>query len=167
MNLPFWRAFAVVVAVTGLCALAAAFWAHFRPPYVVALGTPIRHDDFLFTVIKIRAHRLPDRTTVYRVDVKVNSEAKVVNYQWRDDIAYVRAFDSAGFGHDFYPSTHGSFIVPPGQERTAHLEFRIPPDVSSANLRFWDGIFMGDALNGAAYAKAIVPLADYHPPFGT
>jgi len=142
-------------------------WPQIRPPYVVAVGTPIRHDDFLFTVTRIRQHPLQDGTRQYRVAVRVKNEAKIVNYRWRDTIAYVRAFDSGGFGHNFYPLTSGGFVLPPGAERTAELEFRIPTSVSSASLRFWDGIFMGDAFNGANYSKAIVPLEAYHPPFGT
>ncbi len=121
-------------------------WPQIRPPYVVALGTPIQHDDFFFTVTQIRAHTLPNGTRQYRVAVKIQNRAKTVNYQWRDTIAYVRAFDSGGFGHNFYPLTSGGFVLQPGAERTAELDPRIPTDLSSANLRFWDGIFMGDAI---------------------
>jgi len=136
-------------------------------PHVVAVGTPIRHDDFLFTVASIHRSRSHDGTAHYRVAVLVQNQAKVVDYQWRDSIASVRAFDKGGFGHDFYPLTRGSFILHAGEEKTANLTFDVPAGYSSANLRFWDGIFMGDALNGSAYGKAIVPLEAYNPPFGT
>jgi hypothetical protein len=34
----------------------------------------------------------------------------------------------------------------------------VPANSSRPMLRFWDGVFMGDALNGVAYAHAAVPL---------
>jgi hypothetical protein len=163
----FWFVTASLVAAVFILILGFAAWATLRAPYVVMVGTPIRHDDFLFTVTRIGRQQLAGGTTLYRVGVNVQNEAKVVNYRWRDDIAYVRAFDGQGFGHNFSSSTYGSFVLAPGEARTARLEFRIPPDVSSPALHFWDGIFMGDALNGAAYTKAVVPLGAYNPPFGT
>lgn len=142
-------------------------WTRFRPPYPVAVGTPIRHDDFLFTVTAIQRQTLSGGGASYHITVNVENQAKAVSYQWRDSIAYVRAFDPNGYGHDIFTQTNGSFTLPPGESRTAHLLFYVPPTMSSANLRFWDGIFMGDFLNGATYAKAIVPLEPYHPPIGT
>jgi hypothetical protein len=159
----------LIAIVASIIVVGGAFtaWAFVRTPYVVAVGAPIRHDDFLFTVTAIQRGRLPSGTAQYRVAVRVQNRAKIVDYQWRDTIAHVRAFDSAGFGRDFLPLTNGSFRLRAGQERTAQLTFEVPAGYSSANVRFWDGIFMGDALNGAAYGKAIVPLEAYHPPFGT
>jgi len=162
-----WYAAGGTAAVILLLAAGFAAWAILRVPHVVAVGTPIQHDDFFFTVMQTKRRQLPDGTAQYRVAVVVQNWAKIVDYHWRDEIAYVRAFDNQGFGHNFYPVTHRSFILPAGAARTVELEFRVPPGLSSANLRFWDGIFMGDVLNGAAYGKAIIPLEDYHPPFGT
>jgi hypothetical protein len=156
-----------IVAAIVLTGGAFAAFAFARTPYVVAVGTPIRHDDFLFTVTEIHASRLEGGGARYRVAVRVQNQAKVVGYQWRDTIALVRAFDTAGFGRNFLPLTDGSFILQAGEERTVQLTFDVPAGYSSANLRFWDGIFMEDALNGGAYGKAIVPLEAYHPPFGT
>jgi hypothetical protein len=153
---------AIVIAAAGLAAFAVA-----RTPYVVAVGSPIRHDDFLFTVTAVHRTRLADGTAQCRVAVLVQNQAKVVDYQWRDSIAYVRAFDNGGYGHNFFSTTHGSFVIRAGEERTANLTFDVPRGYSSANVRFWDGIFMGDALDGGAYGKAIVPLEAYHPPSGT
>ena len=167
MHKKIWYAAGAAAALIALLVVAFLAWAIPRVPHVVAVGTPIQHDDFFFTVMQTKQHRLPDGTAQYRVAVVVRNAAKVVNYQWRDAIAYVRAFDDRGFGHDFYPLTHRSFILPAGSARTTELEFRVPRGFSSANLRFWDGIFMGDAFNGGAYAREIVPLEDYHPPFGT
>ena len=162
-----WYVLAGALAIVVLIMLALAAFSLSRTPYVVAVGTPIQHDDFFFTVTAISRHRFADGSAHYSVSVRVQNQAKVVDYQWRDSIAYVRAFDSGGFGHDFFPVTHGSFTLRAGEERTAKLAFDVPRGYSSANLRFWDGIFMGDALNGGAYTKAIVPLEAYHPPFGT
>ncbi|HLI96425.1 MAG TPA: hypothetical protein VKT72_10105 [Candidatus Baltobacteraceae bacterium] len=164
-----WNGFAakaVVVAVI-LAVIGYPAWVKLRPPYVVAVGTPIRHDDFFFTVKRVTVQRLSDGFTLYHVTINVNNAAKIVNYHWRDDIAYVRAFDDRGFGHDFFSETRGSFTLAAGDARDAELAFRLPNGASSPGVYFWDGIYMGDALNGVAYAKAVVPLADYHPPFGT
>jgi hypothetical protein len=162
-----WFAVAGAAAVLSLLVVGLAAWAIPRIPQVVAVGTPIQHDDFSFTVIQSRRRQLPDGTTQYRVAVVVRNGAKIVNYQWRDAIAYVRAFDDRGFGQNFYPVTHRSFFLPAGSARTTELEFVVPRGFSSANLRFWDGIFMGDAFNGGSYGREIVPLEAYHPPFGT
>jgi hypothetical protein len=162
-----WYAAGGAAALALLLVVGFAAWAIPRIPHVVAVGTPIQHDDFFFKVIQTKRRQLPDRTALYHVAVVVRNGAKMVDYQWRDAIAYVRAFDDRGFGHDFYPLTHRSFILRAGSARTTELEFRIPPGFSSANLRFWDGIFMGDAFNGGAYSREIVPLEPYHPPFGT
>jgi hypothetical protein len=157
---------ALAVTVVALLVLY-ALWTRLRPPYVVAIGTPIRHDDFLFTVTHIEREPSSGAGTLYDIAIRVQNQARVVDYRWRDDIAYVRAFDDRGFGHDFFPLSRRAFVVRAGETADAHLQFRIPRDVSSPGLYFWDGIYMGDALNGAAYAKAVTPLAAYHPPLGT
>jgi hypothetical protein len=162
-----WYPFAIAAAIVVVAGGAFAAWVVTRVPYVVAVGTPIRHDDFLFTVTAIHRTRLPDGTAHYRVAVLVQNQAKVVDYQWRDTIASVRAFDGEGYGHDFFSTTRGSFVLRAGEKHTVNLTFDVPAGYSSANLRFWDGIFMGDAFNGGAYGKAIVPLEAYRPPFGT
>lgn len=156
-----------IAAALVLLVMTLAVWAKVRTPYVVTLGTPIQHDDFFFTVTRIEPQRLSGGSVLYRVTVNVRNAAKVVNYRWRDSIAHVRAFDAGGFGHDFFSETAGSFTLTPGDSRDAVLLFRIPGTVSSPGVYFWDGVGMGDALDGVAYAKAVVPLADYHPPFGT
>jgi hypothetical protein len=157
----------VRAAIALLVLLLFAAWVKLRAPHVVAIGTPIRHDDFMFTVTRVQQSLLRDGSSLYRVTVNVRNEAKVVNYQWRDEVAYVRAFDERGFGHNFSSSTRRSFVLAPGGDRDAHLLFRLPKSVSSAGMYFWDGIYMGDAFNGGAYTKAVVPLGPYHPPFGT
>src|SRR5581483_413506 len=94
-----------VAAVVAIVLIITAFvgWNVLRPPYVVSLGTPIRHDDFLFTVTRVQRQELADGTLLYRVGIRVENQAKVVGYTWRDAIAYVRAFDKNGFGHDYAP----------------------------------------------------------------
>lgn len=162
-----WRFAAVAAALVGVSVLAFAAWSVARPPFVVAVGTAIRHDDFTYTVTDIRSHHQPDGSTHYAVAIAIRNEAKRVNYQWRDGIAYVRAFDRAGFGHNIGSATSGAFVLAPGEARTARLVFRVPRDLSSAAIHFWDGLFLGDVFSGGAYAKAIVPLGAYHPPIGT
>ena len=124
-----------------------------RPARDVAIGVPIRHDDFLFTVQRITTHRSGEMTH-YDVAILVQNQALRVDYHWRDDIAYVAASN----GERFPPASRGEFVLAPGQSRTATVRFGLPGTLAGPSLRFWDGIFMGDAFNGGAYAKASIPL---------
>lgn len=124
-----------------------------KPPQNVAIGVPIRHDDFLFTVQRITARRSREMTH-YDVAILVQNQALRVDYHWRDDIAYVAAAN----GERFRPTSRGDFVLAPGESRSATVRFSLPATLASPSLRFWDGIFMGDAFNGGAYAKASIPL---------
>ena len=135
---------ALVVYVVGSAA---------KPAQQIAIGDPIRHDDFLFTVQRI-AQRHSRGMTHYDVAILVQNQAVRVDYHWRDAIAYVTGSE----GQRYRPTSDGEFVLAPGESRTANVQFDIPAFVRGASLRFWDGIFMGDALNGGAYAKAAIVL---------
>jgi len=123
-------------------------------PYVVAPGTPIRHDDFLFTVRAIRLQpptKLKDR---YVIDLDVENQAREVHYRWDDRTAYVR--DERG--HSYYAENPRELSITPGHTVRIRLKFALPHDLRTPHLRFWDGIFMGDVLNGVRYARAATAL---------
>lgn len=125
----------------------------FGPVYSVAIGTPIRHDDFTFTVRSVR-NQQAKRARTYEVVVDIENQARVVNYSWNDRIAYVRD----GRGPRYYSQESRSVAIAPGQTARVRLHFVVPETLHSPQLRFWDGVFMGDALNGVRYARAAVAL---------
>lgn len=136
------------IAVVGYVAYSAA-----GPTHLISIGQPIRHDDFLFTVKRIHIQPLGE-TTRYDVSILVENQALRVPYHWTDDIAYVTG-DS---GRRYAPTTNGSIDLPPGRSAVVDIAFQIPRSEHRPLLRFWDGVFMGDALNGVAYAKARIAL---------
>ena len=122
----------------------------YGPVREVAIGTPIRHDDFFFTMTNVArsggAH--------YDVTVLVQNRARRVDYEWRDTIAYVQV----GGGKRYAPVSDARFIIGPGVSREAHVAFELPAGAKDVDLRFWDGIFMGDAFDAAAYSRTAVRL---------
>ncbi len=95
----------------------------------------------------------------YHVAILVQNQALRVDYRWRDDIAGVT--DRAGVR--YRPTSCGQFVLGPGQSRIADVTFDLPRAARDAKIQFWDGIFMGDALNGGAYAKARIVLTPSGP----
>ena len=136
--------------------LAVLAYAHtvFGPVYPVAPGTPIRHDDFTFTVRSIRSEQQSKAECAYDVEVAIENQARAVNYTWNDRIAYVRD----GRGPRFAAQSPRETTIAPGQTARVHLRFVVPSALRSPQLRFWDGVFMGDALDGVRYARAAVAL---------
>ena len=142
-------------AAPAALALAAAYVTNvFGPVYEVARGTAIRHDDFSYTVTGVTRRPRYPRHQRYTVTIVVENRAMRVGYVWRDNIAYVRD----GRGPRYAPVSRGTFTLAPGVRRTVALEFDLPDTVRHPQLRFWDGIYMGDVFNAVRYAKAGVPL---------
>jgi hypothetical protein len=81
--------FAIRAAFVGIAVLTLGFL-YFRslPPDVVAVGAPVRQDDFTYTVTRVVRHRTNGLVS-YVVTVRVDNEAKLVDYRWSDDIVYV------------------------------------------------------------------------------
>ncbi len=130
-----------------------ASWSAFGPVHVVAIGQRIQHDDFFFTVQHVTAVPGPAGTR-YTVSILVENQAKRVPYTWRDGITVIRDAD----GKTYAPVSSGTFTLDAGESRTARVAFLLPANVRGPALRFWDGIFMGDALNGVRYAHEEVAL---------
>ncbi|HEY5095974.1 MAG TPA: hypothetical protein VII69_12740 [Candidatus Eremiobacteraceae bacterium] len=129
-------------------------------PYdVVAVGEPVRQDDFLYTVTNVERHRAGD-TVSYNVTVRVDNQAKVVDYRWSDDTAYVS--DSTGRRYQALKS--GPSVAsdrPPvaaGSSASYELTFELPITAAHPMLHYWNGFMMGDIFDGAAYGRIAVPL---------
>jgi len=143
------KAFMGGAAAAALVVTSYAVWSFARPGPVVALRTPLRHDDFLFSV-----NGANSRGRHVTIDILVVNQARRVDYAWRDSIAYLQ--DDRG--NRYAPVSRHSFELAPGASRTAHVAFDVPVDARGLGVRFWDGIFMGDALDGALYARSLVAL---------
>ncbi len=144
------------VLSAALAALIAAYccWCAFGPVRRVALGQPIRHDDFVFTVERVTRAAQTNGAARYTVMVLVQNEALRVPYEWNDGTAYV--IDARG--RRYAPVTGESFTLGAGQSRVARIEFRLPSEARKPVMRFWDDVLMGDALDGNAYGRSAVAL---------
>ena len=149
-----WKVWAGAVFAVGALAAAYGSWSAFGPVRRVAIGQAIRHDDFVFTVRRVSRAAQPDGRVRYVVDVEVQNQAMQVSYRWSDSTAYVE--DAAR--HRYAPASDGAFDLPAGQTQVAAVQFMLPANVKDPALRFWDGIFMGDAFDANAYGRTAVTL---------
>lgn len=144
----------------------------FGPVYNVAFGAPIQQDDFTYTVVSaIRekavgsgVDRTPAKGIFYVVKIRVDNHAMRVPYEWDPSIA--RVIDARGRTYLVSPEAlralsvgrSQAMSVEAGQSEAFLVAFDLPADVVHPALAFSNGILMGDVFNGAAYAKARVPL---------
>ena len=141
-------------AAAALVVTSYAVWSFSRPGPLVAMHTPLRHDDFVFSVNA--AHSVPFKDANHLlIDVLIVNQAKRVEYEWRNAIAFV---EDAG-GNRYDAVSDNSFALRPGESRVAAIAFDVPKSVQHPVVRFWDGIYMGDAFDGAKYARARVSIA--------
>ena len=141
-------------AVAAFVVTSYSVWSFTRPGPLVGMRTPIRHDDFLFSVNGTRTSPAPNNEHHLLVDVLVVNQAKRVDYEWRDTIAFIEDAD----GKRYDPVSHNTFSLQPGESRTATVSFLVPRMIREPVVRFWDGIYMGDAFNGGAYARTRVSI---------
>jgi hypothetical protein len=143
---------AVVIFAIGL------FYFHSLPAIVIAVGTPVRQDDFSYTVTRVVKHR--DKENIaYEVTIRVDNHAKVVDYQWRDAIASVT--DSAGRQYRALPDQRDGSDRPPiaaGDSAQYTLTYMLPATAQRPMMQYSNGILMGDVFDGAAYRRAAIPL---------
>ena len=90
----------------------------------------------------------------YTAAILVQNQARRVGYPWRDSIAYL----ADASGTRYRPSSKGAFSLAPGESRVAHVVFNIPANGAGVVLRFWDGIFMGDAFDANVYGRTAVRI---------
>jgi len=140
-------------AAAALVVTSYAVWSFTRPGPLVPMHTALRHDDFLFSVNGLSTIA-EGGTNRLLVDVLVINQAKRVNYEWRDAIAFLED----GRGNRYEPASHNAFSLAPGESRVATVTFEVPRETRHPVVRFWDGIYMGDAFNGVAYARVRVSL---------
>ena len=153
MRFVYGAAFLAVVAVA-----AAVIYIHALPDTVVAVGEPVRQDDFQYTVTRVVKHRHND-SIWYGVTIRVDNNAKVVDYRWRDEIAYVT--DAAGRRYRALSDSQSATDHPPipaGASAAYTMTFVLPASEHNPTLHYSNGILMGDIFDGVAYQRATIPL---------
>lgn len=149
------RAALVIIAV---CAIG-VLYLRSLPYDIVAVGEPVRQDDFLYTVTNVDRRDAGDKVR-YVVTVRVDNQAKVVDYRWTDDTAYVT--DSAGRRYQALqsgpPAAPERPSIAAGSSAEYELTFELPKAAAHPMLHYWNGFMMGDLFDGAAYGRVGVPL---------
>jgi hypothetical protein len=129
------------------------------PVDVIAIGVPVRQDDFLYTVTRVDKHRV-NGIVSYIVSIRVDNQAKIVDYRWSDNTVYVT--DSGGRRYSAVePDRSSALDRPPiaaGSSAEYAMRFELPVTAEHPMLRYWNGFMMGDIFNGAAYGRVAVAL---------
>jgi len=142
------------------------------PPYQVAIGQPIRQDDFLYTVVGVTkarsigddSHKAVAHGIFYVTTIQVDNQAIRVGYEWDPSTVYVT--DDAGKRYTMSLDAQRAIdashpvgtMIDAGKTARYEVAFDLPSDVQHPVLAFSNGIMMGDVFNGAAYTRARVPL---------
>jgi hypothetical protein len=163
----------ILVAVAVI--LVAAFAAAMRTataPSSVGLRTPIRQDDFTYTVVgAVSTPRIANggrlihaRGAYVVVTIAVANQARIVAFTWSPDI--VRLVDASGRSLAYDRAAQA--LIDGAADRTwniAHgdvarfaVAFDVPPDFAQPSVAFSNGLMMGDVFDGGAYLRARVPL---------
>ena len=140
---------------------------------LLGVGEPIRHDDFLYTVLAVqRVNAIGHRTGPGRflvVHFAVANRARRVSHRWTNRIAYL--VDSAGHRHEnddnlqqqldgLHPfGWAGEYVTAPGAQRSTMLVFELPAAAARPlDLMVRGELLMGDVLDGARFRRARVRL---------
>jgi len=142
------------------------------PPYQVAIGEPIRQDDFLYTVVGVTkartvgddAHKAVSHCVFYVTTIQVDNQAMRVGYQWDPSMVFVT--DDAGKRYTMSLDAQRAIdashpvdtMIDAGKSARYEVAFDLPSDARHPVLGFSNGIMMGDVFSGAAYTRARVPL---------
>ena len=142
-----------------------------RPTTHVALGTPIRQDDFTYTVVHaaeaqtlaVNGRSIRARGSFYIVTVRLDNNALRVPFEWRDDIAQLVDEHGNKYRVDMIalaaaPAYERERSVPAGQNASFMLVFDVPKTIEQPLLVFDNGIMMGDAFNLVAYRRTGVVM---------
>ena len=142
------------------------------PPYQVAIGEPIRQDDFLYTVVGVTkartvgddAHKAVANGVFYVTTIQVDNQAMRVGYQWDPSIVFVT--DDSGQRYTMSLDAQRALdashpvdtMIDAGRSARYEVAFDLPSEARHPVLGFANGIMMGDVFSGAAYRRARVPL---------
>lgn len=160
---------ALIVLVMG-CYL--ALYAVARPRQYVSMGTPIRQDDFTYTVVGLHkaatlgqgARQIRARGIFYIVLVRLDNHALRVPFEWDDDI--VRIIDSKNQTYHVNHAAQERLLAETPEKRavlaganaTFPVAFDLPTNIRGPAVAFENGILMGDAFDFVAYRRVAVAL---------
>jgi hypothetical protein len=148
----------IAVIAVALIAIGSAYLRS-MPLDVTQIGTPVRQDDFTYTVTRVVKVKKSENVS-YVVTIRVDNEAKRVDYRWSDDIASVS--DSTGRRYRAVAASSSVAAertpIPPGGSATYDLIFNLPADAKYPMLRYWNGVLMGDVFDGIAYSRTAIAL---------
>lgn len=169
-----WRLLSILaIGIVLLAAISIAVLYTFSGPrHVVGLDTPIRQDDFVYSVTAVgrtraisnRAASATARGEFYIVAVHVENDARRVSFVWDERIPHI--VDAQGRRWDHSPQGQAaldaaitpSFSIPAGESRTFQTVFDVPLTIEKPTLVFDNGILIGDVFNLAAYRRIGVQL---------
>lgn len=161
----------IVLFVVAILVIAGAY-TFAKPSHHIALGAPVRQDDFVYTATAVgrtpaianqAAHAKADGM-FYIVTIHVDNNAKRVSFRWDEKIPHI--VDGQGHRFEFSRAgqaaldadTHPRFSIPAGSSASYQAVFDVPADIASPVLVFDNGIMMGDIFNLSAYRRVGVML---------
>lgn len=157
--------------VIGLIAGLFAVFSSGSPTRAVAIGEPIRQDDFLYTVVGVAKtpmigtppQRIVAHGEFYVATIQVDNQAKRVDYRWDPSIVYVVDAGGKHYGPALdaqrtLDTENPDLVISAGSSARYQVVFDLPRTVAHPALAFSNGILMGDVFDFAQYARARVPL---------
>jgi hypothetical protein len=147
-----------------------------RKEYVIGIGEKIHHDDFEYSVTNLIITRflkngkdtLHANGMYYLVKFKVDNNAKRVNHEWDNSIAYISDEKAGTFENipevqqyfeKFEPyGLKDIYITPAGSADSTYLAFDLPFNVTMPYLKVKGSILIGDVFDGALFRRVRIKL---------
>jgi hypothetical protein len=138
---------------------------------LLTVGEPIRHDDFVYTVLAARRVDAIGRRSGQFIVVHfaVANRALRVSHRWTNRVAYL--VDAAGHRHEndetlqrqldrLHPFGWAEdYVTAPGAKRSTMMVFEVPAEAARPlDLMVRGELLMGDVLDGARFRRARVRL---------
>jgi hypothetical protein len=150
----------------------AALYTFARPNQFVALGTPLRQGDFVYTVTGIgRAPMISNKAAsaaaqgvFYIVSIRVDNNARRVGFVWDEHIPHIldehrHRWEVSNTGQAALDSSlKPRFAIAAHESRTFEAIFDVPVDIAKPVVVFDNGILMGDVFSLVAYRRIGVAL---------
>jgi len=139
---------------------------------IIGLKENIHHDDFEYSVQSVEKTQYIDniksKGLFYLVSFRVENQAKRVEHQWDNKIAYVvdengkryeNTYDlQINLKHTKNFSLKETYITPAGQFESTILVFDIPYDVKEPYLKVNGEFLMGDMFDGYQFKNTKIKL---------
>ena len=152
--------------------------ANTKPEIVIGLNEGIHHDDFVYSVtnysddqkIGVGSDTLMAKRKFYIVTLEVLNEAKRVNHEWDNSIAYV--IDEAGNTYENNVENQQilnqqtpfgwleKHLTKPQSKDSTRLVFELPLHVKHPYLMMRGETLMGDFFDGEKFKRTKIKLFD-------